>query len=124
MIHDIEGLSNIRPAPQFSGHVKAKFIIVIIGIFGKFWYQYMGKISKITWIGDINFWNWNLYPHKRENSTFVKKKFHKMTEISDLNRAQNITNDYVQNLKQDPLIAKIKIFGKISAWIMAFLTIY
>ena len=45
----------------------------------------------------------------------MKKKFHKMTEISDLNRAQNITNDYVKNLKQDPLIAKIKIFGKISA---------
>ena len=26
----------VRPAPQFSGHVKAKFVVVRIGIFGKF----------------------------------------------------------------------------------------
>ena len=38
-----------------------------------------------------------------------------MTEISDLYRAQNITTDYVQNLRQDPVTAKIKTFGKISA---------
>ena len=36
-----------------------------------------------------------------------------MAEISDLYRAQNNTMDYAQNLRQDPVTAKIKTFRKI-----------
>ena len=35
-----------------------------------------------------------------------------MAEISDLYWAQNITMHYVQNLRQDPVIAKIKTFTR------------
>ena len=47
--------SHIRPGPEFSGHVEAQFIIVIIGIFRQFYCQLTGKISKIARVHDTNF---------------------------------------------------------------------
>ena len=47
--------SFLRPTSEFSGHVEAKFIIVIIGIFGQFYCQQTGKISKIARVYDLNF---------------------------------------------------------------------